>query len=107
MVLGDHFLSNSKIYDSVSCFSFYTISIKLHFLSSLMILFSDSARCLLSFSQRVFRMVASWQAAFTKLLSCHIAASFSFTMGSLGPEKDRGLEESAIESRVGLQILHQ
>lgn len=76
-VLDDHFPSDRQICPirSVSCFSFYSISIKLHFLSSPMILFSNSACCLLSFSQRVFRTVASWQTAYSKLLSCHIAAS--------------------------------
>lgn len=65
---------------------------KLHFLSSPMFLFSTSACCLPSFSQRVSRRVASWQAAFSELLSCHIAAYYLSTM-----REDGGPKEIAIE----------
>lgn len=76
-------------------------------MTSLMILFSDSACCLLLFSQRVFKTVASWQTAFSKLSSCHFAASFLFTVSSTGPEKKRELKEIAMKSRIVLQALHR
>lgn len=52
-VLGDRFPSDNQIHPlhSFSCFNFYSISIKLHFLSSTIFLVSNSMCCLLSFSQ--------------------------------------------------------
>lgn len=81
-VLGDCFPSDNQIHPihSFSCFNFYSISIKLHFLSSAIFLVSNSI-VLPSVILPVPRTAASWQTAFSELLSHHFAACYLFLVG--------------------------